>query len=309
MIHETATDASVCISEALAEMQVAPLADGLAVICSSRSPDKLTPNEDAAALIPVTDRSGVMVVADGVGGYRAGEQASRSIIDALKTTVLHDSHVANDSGDASTLRPAILNAIESANDAVLGFAMRAATTLAVVEVQKHTVRPYHVGDSMILVVGQRGKIKLQTISHSPVGFAVESGLLDEKEALHHEERHLVSNVLGMSDMRIEIGSTLQLAPRDTIVIASDGLFDNLHLDEIVECIRKGPLDEGVRRLAADALERMNRPRHRQPSKPDDMTIIAYRRQPCAMSRKTRAQSRKPKRAGTPATTLGSDPAA
>ncbi len=57
--------------------------------------------------------------------------------------------------------------------------------------------------------------------------------------MHHEERHLVSNVVGTDDMRIELGPPLKLARYDTVLLASDGLLDNLYTDEIVELIRKG----------------------------------------------------------------------
>ena len=97
------------------------------------------------------------------------------------------------------------------------------TTLAAVEISGVSARPYHIGDSSILITGQKGKLKLNTVAHSPVGFAVEAGLLDVDEALHHAERHLVSNVLGLENMRIELGSPVDLAPRDSLVIASDGL--------------------------------------------------------------------------------------
>jgi serine/threonine protein phosphatase PrpC len=155
----------------------------------------------------------------------------------------------------------------------------AATTLAAVEVQGDSVRPYHVGDSMILVMGQRQKIKLQTVSHSPVGFAVEAGVLDAAEAMHHEDRHLVSNVLGTPDMRIEVGSSLKLALRDTLLLSSDGLFDNLHTDEVVARLCKGPLASGVRRLTEDCVQRMTRPAEGEPSKPDDLSFVAFRRAP------------------------------
>ena len=46
------------------------------VVYSRRSPKKESVNEDAAAIIPVGDQSFVLVVADGVGGYSGGEQAS-----------------------------------------------------------------------------------------------------------------------------------------------------------------------------------------------------------------------------------------
>jgi serine/threonine protein phosphatase PrpC len=102
-------------------------------------------------------------------------------------------------------------------------------------------------------------------------------LLDAAEAMHHAERHIVSNVVGSEDMRIEIGSALPLAVRDTIVLASDGLSDNLHGEEIIEFARKGPLEECVRRLADAARSRMQDPQEGHPSKPDDLTIVAFRR--------------------------------
>ena len=117
------------------------------------------------------------------------------------------------------MRAAIINGIERANVAVRDMGLGAATTMAVVQVQERFVRPYHVGDSLILVVGNQGKIKLQTIAHSPVGYGVEAGLLDEAEAMHHEARHVVSNIVGTEDMRIEVGARLRMAPRDTLVVA------------------------------------------------------------------------------------------
>ena len=52
---------------------------------------------------------------------------------------------------------------------------------------------------------------------------------------------MLFNVIGSSDMRVEVGPALQLAARDTVLLASDGLFDNLYIDEIVDTIRRGPL--------------------------------------------------------------------
>ena len=65
--------------------------------------------------------------------------------------------------------------------------------------------------------------------------------------MHHSQRHVVSNVIGSPDMRIEIGSAIEMDLRDTLVLASDGLSDNLHVTEIVEYVRKGPLEQGLER--------------------------------------------------------------
>ncbi len=265
-------DAQLFFQADMLHGELCPLAGGQVALFSARSSDKETPNEDAAAVISVNGEAGILVVADGLGGSPAGEQASCLAIGELIASIRE---VPN---DEPSLRAAILNGMENANRAVSELGIGAATTLAIAEIRDRTVRPYHVGDSMILVVGQRGKIKLQTISHSPVGYALESGLLDESEAMHHEERHVVSNIIGTPDMRIEVGSTVKMAPYDTLLLASDGLFDNLHTDEIVQRIRKGPLEWVMRTLVEDCRRRMHTPEEGQPSKPDDLTFIAYRRQ-------------------------------
>lgn len=246
------------------------IASGTSVIYTSRSPCKNSANEDAAMLAPCGAESGVLAVADGLGGERAGGDASALTMETLTAAV------AQGLDDDAMLRAAILNGVETANQAVLALGIGAATTLAIAEVRGESVRTYHVGDSMILVVGQRGKIKLQTTSHSPVGYAVEAGLLDEREAMHHEDRHIVSNVIGSPDMKIEIGPIIHLAPRDTLLLASDGLFDNLHVEEVVARVRKGPLQAAVEQLVTDARQRMNAAVPGQPSKPDDLTILAFR---------------------------------
>lgn len=263
-------EAKVYLERDMVEGRLHRIGLGEAIIHSSRAPDKETANEDAAALVPFSNMSGVLAIADGAGGQRDGAQASALAIDELRSAI-------NDAARADKdLREAILNGIERANRAVSALGTGAATTLAVVELQDQTVRTYHVGDSMILVAGQKGKIKLQTISHSPVGYAVHAGVLDETEAMHHEDRHLVSNIIGSSDMHIEVGSTAELAPRDTLVMASDGLFDNLHMEEIVEYTRRGKLPVAAQKLANACRKRMTDARKDRPSKPDDLTFILFR---------------------------------
>ena len=148
--------------------------------------------------------------------------------------------------------------------------------MSVVELDGNEVRSYHVGDSVFMMFGQRRKLKFLTVAHSPVGFALEAGLMDEKEAMNHEYRHIVSNVIGSPDMRIEIGSSLKLAARDTLVVASDGLVDNLRTQQVVGRMASGPLVSGAQALADEVRKRMVDPKNDQPSKADDMTFIIYR---------------------------------
>ena len=94
--------------------------------------------------------------------------------------------------------------------------------------------------------------------------------------MHHEDRHIVSNVIGTEDMRIEIGPPRTLRLRDTVLLGSDGLFDNLRVDEIVEHIRKGPITKAASAICESLQRRMSHSDDGRPSKPDDATFIVYR---------------------------------
>lgn len=245
---------------------------GLAAVYTAAVPEgDPTANEDSCALVPYDERSGVLVVADGCGGLPSGEEASRLAIAAVRQAVRAAARKQSD------LRMAVLDGIERANRDVIAMGVGAGTTLAVAEVSGERVRPYHVGDSQIMVIGQRGKVKLTTMSHSPVGYAVEAGLIKENDALHHEQRHVVSNIVGSPMMHIQVGPTIDLSPMDTVLVASDGLYDNLRPEEIVEICRKGQLLAISGALVDEARRRMTAPKGGEPSKPDDLTFIAYRR--------------------------------
>lgn len=243
------------------------------VVCTAAKPDREGPNEDAAALIGLDDGSVVAVISDGAGGHPDGAVAAGLAVDAMCASV---ASVVSAAEPPESLRSAIINGFEQANRAIAELGTGAAATLAVAEVQGNAMRAYHAGDSVVAVVGQRGRIKWQNIPHSPVGYAVEAGLLDRGDALHHEDLHLVSNLLGASDMRIELGPPVPLASRDTVLLASDGLSDNLHFEEIVERIRKGPLSKAAQELLTLGQARMTALDEGAPSKPDDLAFIVLR---------------------------------
>jgi serine/threonine protein phosphatase PrpC len=223
------------------------------------------------AVIPYGPQAAVLVVADGAGGLPAGRLASHTAV----TTLIKYLEV---SGEKTImLRTAILDGIEAANAAVQNLANGAATTFTVITVEGLIARAYQIGDSEGMIVGQRGLIRLQTPVQSPTGFAVEAGFLNEREALRHQDRHLVSNFLGTPDMRIDIGAEVRLQPRDTIIVASDGLMDNVLVGEILERVRKGPLSKAADAVIGLARRRMNGTAVEQPSKPDDLSVILFRK--------------------------------
>ncbi len=253
------------------DMRSFEAAGGAVVAYTCRSPEKLTENEDTVGIIPYGPAAAVLVVADGAGGLPAGKRASQTAVTSLVAAL------SASLAETMLLRTAILNGIEAANEAVIGLGNGSATTMTVITIEGLTARSYQIGDSEAMIVGQRGLIKLQTTAHSPTGFAVEAGFLDHREALHHAERHLVSNFLGSLDMRIDVGGTVELKPRDTIMLASDGLTDNVHLEEIVELIRKGPLDAAATALIDKANRRMRGASSGMPSKPDDLSLVLFRK--------------------------------
>ena len=247
------------------------LAAGDVVIYTKRSPYKETENEDSLGVFTLGEHDCAIAVADGMGGMPCGAQASRIIIESLQ-------HAFTDAAESEYgYREPMLNGFDEANNEIVALGVGAGSTVAAVELCNNVLRPYHAGDSMILVVGQKGKVKLQSIPHSPVGYAIESGYLNEDEALHHDYRHIVSNYIGYAEMRIEIGPPIKLARFDTVLVASDGLFDNLLLNEIIEIIRKNPLPKVSEQLISLCNKRMQHEDPGYPSKPDDVAFVLFRR--------------------------------
>jgi serine/threonine protein phosphatase PrpC len=266
----TITQSRLYLGRDLAETETIQIAAGTACVYTHRAPGKNTDNEDAAGLIPCGENAGVILVADGLGGLPAGQQASGKVVSRL------DEMVMNQCQNGMSLREAILDGIEQANSELIAAGIGSATTIAVVEINGREVRAYHAGDSMILITGQRGKIKYQSIPHSPVGYMVEAGLVPEDDAIYHEDRHLISNAIGTADLRVEIGPAIQLAKYDTLLVSSDGLFDNLLVKEIVDIIRSGPLPAAAASLRKHCLARMEPATEEQPHKPDDLGFVLFR---------------------------------
>ncbi len=234
-------------------------------------PGKRSSNEDAAAVLSIDDQTLVLILADGCGGKRGGQLASQALIRSLARS-LRSNNVA-----PNRLRERILAGIEEANQEILSWKMGAACTAAVVEIHGSTARSYYIGDSKILIASPRARVRFESICHSPVGYAVASGLLSNQQAIHREDRNIVSNVVGCRNMRIEMGPAIELRRGDQILLASDGLDDNLLDREILKRMQTGSLKERVSKLAKLARHRMLHPSELGPSKPDDLTILLARR--------------------------------
>jgi len=247
---------------------------GTVLVYTHYSPVRGAPNQDALGVFELGPERVVLAVADGLGGHAHGEQAARTALETLAESL---AEAREGEGEGGLGRP-IVAAIEQANAALLERDPSPATTLLVATIEHGQLRTYNVGDSELLVVGQRGKLKLHTTPHSPVGYALDAGLLDETAAMVHEERHYLSNAVGMAEMHVSTTSGLELAARDTVVLGSDGLFDNLFRAEIIELVRAGEPFERAHALVQCSRARMlaDSPDPETPSKPDDLSFILFR---------------------------------
>jgi len=254
------------------DLEPRPVAVGYgSVVCASRrSPAKDTPNEDALLVLSLGDSAVLLAVADGCGGMPGGGRAALAALEALERAV----GAADDSFEARTA--GVLAGFDDANRAVLDLRLGAGTTVAACLVHGGVARPFHAGDSTIMITGQRGRVRFETIAHSPTGYAVEAGLLSEREAIVHDDRSLILNHVGSEDMRVDVGPPVRLNPHDTVLLGSDGLTDNLIASEVRGVIRSGELRLGVGRLMSMAGERMGVEDGDRPGHPDDLTLVAFR---------------------------------
>jgi len=166
-------------------------------------------------------------VADGMGGHRAGEVASRMAIHAVEQELSRSGPAGFD----------IRRCIEHANAAVLDASRHAdalegmGTTLTVATVSRGVLRIGHVGDSRAYLVTQEG-IKQLTDDHSVVGEMLRSGLITAEEAAAHPKRHAITRALGFfDDLEVDVGEW-PARPGDVVVLCTDGLHDLVSPEEI-----------------------------------------------------------------------------
>ncbi len=233
---------------------------------SKKSPFKDTCNEDAVGIFAL-DNGYVFAVADGAGGHPKGEDAAALVLHKLRDALSAPTDKSNG------VRSIIVDAIEATNKELIANGVGARTTVTVCEVIGKTARGYQVGDSTLVICGQKGKLKYRSTSHSPVGYGIEAGLIDEKEALTHPDLHYISNLVGEANMKIEIGPEIELSSNDSLFLSSDGIFDNFQPDEIIELVRKGSISE----ISSALMNLINTKIYdKDDTKKDDISFILFK---------------------------------
>ena len=207
---------------------------------------KRSHNEDAIALCP---ENGLAILADGMGGYNAGEVASDIAINVIKQVVDEELHgflsmlIAHKPDD---LMDILVHAITAANIAILQSALDnpqyfgMGTTLVTTLCYRTSLVVAHVGDSR----GYRlrdGQLIQITHDHSVVQEQIDAGMISAESAQTSDIKNLVTRAVGVAiPVDVEVHH-YQLQADDVYLLCSDGLSDMLSTQQLQETLQNAQL--------------------------------------------------------------------
>lgn len=195
-------------------------------------------NEDA---VLVNASCGLAIVADGMGGYKAGEVASRMAVEGIESELGQWLEAADAKMPSTAVMRAMQAAVDSTNRAIFEAANTHAewagmgTTLVLAVLRGHRVHIGHVGDSRAYHF-HRGVLRQITRDHSLLQEQLDAGLITREDAVHSGYRGLITRALGVEDTVLLDTEKLELAAGDAILLCSDGLTDMLSDTEIAAVI-------------------------------------------------------------------------
>jgi len=199
-------------------------------------------NEDD--FLDQSNRLGLVAVADGMGGHRAGEVASATALEALRAGVASGQQLAN--------------AIEGANDAVLEKSesdqelrgMGTTLTAGMLGTDGQLLVG-HVGDSRAYLF-RDGELTQITNDHSLVEEMVRGGELTPEQAEVHPQRSIITRALGI-DPQVDVDVyPIELQPGDRILFCSDGLTTMVRQDEMAGILAREEDPKRAAQLLVDA---------------------------------------------------------
>lgn len=206
------------------------------------------------------------VVADGMGGYEGGQEASHLAVE----TVRHVYDAAFESDPQTTL----LDALQAAHLTIQRYAQEhpmfhgMGTTCTAIAIIGRELSFAHVGDSRLYLVRTESVSRL-TRDHSYVGRLVESGIVRSEDAESHPQRHILTAALGSGkDVAPDKPERpILLEDRDTLVLCTDGLWSLVGEQEIAHVVRSHAPAAACQEMVAMALERGG---------PDNVTVLVLR---------------------------------
>lgn len=198
-------------------------------------------NEDAVA----SDASiGLLILADGMGGYKAGEVASEmavlTIAAELKETLKNQADIFNQAAyifDTDSAVKAMSDAVKKANEVIYQVSIDQpqcagmGTTLVACLFTDNQVVVGHIGDSRLYLL-RSGTIKQITEDHSLLQEQLKLGLITPEQAKYSNNKNLVTRALGVeAEVELELHQ-YSVLPNDIYILCSDGLSDLVDEDDI-----------------------------------------------------------------------------
>src|SRR5699024_4654273 len=197
----------------------------------------------------------LVILADGMGGHRAG-----NIVSEMTVTDLGREWVNTDYTELSQIRDWFLVSLENENKKVYELGQTdefkgMGTTVEALAIVDNNVIYAHVGDSRIGLL-RHGEYQLLTGDHSLVNELVKAGQLTEEEAANHPQKNIITQSIGQANpVEPDLGVQM-LEENDYLIINSDGLTNMITNDEIVEILNQDKnLDEKNKELVSLANDR------------------------------------------------------
>jgi len=200
----------------------------------------------------------LFAVADGMGGHNAGEVASAMAIEHLRGIAL--SGVSSAEAFAQVVRDLNVAIYASATSTTdqrgMGTTLTAAALLAPTDNvdQPSQIVIANVGDSRTYLL-RSGELRQMSVDHSYVQELVTEGLLTVDEARTHPRRNIVTRALGI-DEQVSVDTwTIPMFDGDRFMLCSDGLVDEVPIDEITEMMREHSTPQHVAERLVTAAKR------------------------------------------------------
>ncbi|MGB9233416.1 MAG: Stp1/IreP family PP2C-type Ser/Thr phosphatase [Terriglobales bacterium] len=206
------------------------------------------------------------IVADGMGGYEGGQEASRIAVDTVVEKYRDY--------DGNDPQQALMEGLQAAHEEVRRYGTThpelqgMGTTCTAAAIVGDALYYVHVGDTRLYLI-RDGRITQVTRDHSYVGRLVEAGMITREEAEKHPQRNILTAAVGTApDLFMDApGRPEPLRPDDAIVICTDGLWGQVQDQEILEAVEKQSVEGAGRHLIELA---------RQRGGPDNITVHILR---------------------------------
>jgi protein phosphatase len=197
-------------------------------------------NEDSVA---TDDEVALAVLADGMGGYNAGEVASNMATSFIQTELGRWLNEASGRANDAEVRRAMDICVDNANRAIFNAANAnpqyagMGTTLVVAVFREGQLRLGHVGDSRAYRL-RGGQLSQITRDHSLLQEQIDAGLITPEQAVFSANKNLVTRAVGVEDTVLLETHLHEVQPGDIYLMCSDGLSDMLDDATMAQLLQK-----------------------------------------------------------------------